>query len=280
MITQSAQSHPVDVSVVTVGMNHLPYLKTLLASLFHTQASPLSFEMIYVDNCSHDGSVDFLQQHYPAVRIIRNSTVKGFGENNNIGAQYACGKYIAIINPDIEMINNSLHKLYSFAEQLPYQAILVPRLLNPDGSHQPSARQFMTLRIFLTRFFGRGNDKMAGKITQNYLCKQMDVEKKQFINWAIGASLFMPLNLYKQLNGFDTHYFLYAEDMDMCLRSWKMGHPIIYYPQAEMTHNHLRDSTKLNKRTLMHLKSIITFFRKHGLFVKSPIRKTSLVLPS
>ncbi len=163
MITQSAQSYPVDVSVVTVGMNHLPYLKTLLASLFQTQASPLSFEMIYVDNCSHDGSVDFLQQHYPAVRIIRNSTVKGFGENNNIGAQYARGKYIAIINPDIEMINNSLHKLYSFAEQLPYQAILVPRLLNPDGSHQPSARQFMTLRIFLTRFFGRGNDRMAGK---------------------------------------------------------------------------------------------------------------------
>lgn len=91
----------IDVSIVTVGMNHLKYLKALLPSLYGSCKPRVSFEMIYVDNCSTDGSVDFVRDYCPDAKIIINNEPLGFGENNNRGVFASTGKYIAIINPDI-----------------------------------------------------------------------------------------------------------------------------------------------------------------------------------
>ena len=60
----------------------------------------------------------------------------------------------------------------------------------------------------------------------------------------------------------------YMEDEDLCLRAWKLGIPVIYYPDAKMTHNHLRGSSHLSKKTLYHLKSFLTYLRRHGLNAK------------
>ena len=69
-----------------------------------------------------------------------------------------------------------------------------------------------------------------------------------------------------------THVFVgimeYMEDKDLCLRSWKIGCPVIYYPQSRMIHNHLRASSKIGKKMFIHIRSLITFFKKHGLSPK------------
>ena len=257
-----------NISIVTVGMNHLTYIKALFNSLFVESKPISSFEMIYVDNCSTDGSVDFVKENYPAIKIIQNTTPLGFGENNNKGAAIATGKYLAIINPDIVLTNGSLDSLYAFSESVEYEGIIAPQLLNPDKSLQYSVRGFMTPWIFILRFLTKGNDKFQNKTIEDYLCRNMDTNQVQFINWAIGASLFLKSSLYKKLNGFDTAYFMYVEDEDLCLRSWKMGNPVVYFPESKMIHNHLRGSSKLSNKTFIHIKSILTFFRKHGLFVK------------
>ncbi|MCG2793092.1 MAG: glycosyltransferase family 2 protein [Weeksellaceae bacterium] len=259
----------IDISIVTVGMNHIDYLKPLLKSLFVDYPSKFSVEMIYVDNCSKDDSVKFLEENYPQVKIIKNSIPLGFGENNNRGALSAQGKYIAIINPDITFLQNSLDNLYIYSETLNKNVILAPKLLNPDFTLQHSVRGFITPWVFIMRLLTKGNDKTDNKIVQNYLCKNIDADKIQLIDWAIGAALFLKLDHYKDMQGFDSSYFLYVEDVDLCLRSWKNGNPVLFYPKSELVHNHLRSSTKLNKRTLMHIKSLFTYFRKHGIFVKS-----------
>ena len=69
------------ISVITVGMNHLSYIKELYKSLYQDCQPSVSFEAIYVDNCSSDGSVEFLRENYPQVKIIKNDSPKGFGEN-------------------------------------------------------------------------------------------------------------------------------------------------------------------------------------------------------
>lgn len=108
------------VSIITVGMNHLIYIKELYRSIYAKETKPnVSFEAIYVDNCSEDGSVEFLQKEYPQVKIVRNTTPKGFGENNNIGALASTGKYLAIINPDVFLCAGSLDSLYDFMEKIP-----------------------------------------------------------------------------------------------------------------------------------------------------------------
>lgn len=253
------------ISIITVGMNHLNYIKELYQSLFDSRTKPqTSFEAIYVDNCSTDGSVEYLNAHYPQVKIIKNKKPYGFGKNNNIGVRVAKGKYIAIINPDIRIKTGSLDQLYNFMESHSNVGMTVPKLYNVDGSHQYSIRGFITPSLFISRILTHGNDSANNNKMRKYLCKDIDIDKVQPVNWAVGAALFISSNLYRELGGFDLDYFLYMEDEDLALRVWKSGHPVIYVPSAHMVHNHLRASSHIGKKAWIHFKSLLTFFRKHG----------------
>jgi Predicted glycosyltransferases len=264
------------ISIITVGMNHLPYLKTLLNSLYNLARPHISFEMIYVDNCSTDGSVNFIKTNYPSVRIIENKIPLGFGANNNNGAAIASGKYFALINPDITILPDSLDILFRFAESLDFETIIAPKLLNPDKSLQYSVRGFINPSVFILRLITKGNDKIKNQTVENYLCRNINTERIQYINWAIGAALFIKSSLYQKLNGFDTDYFMYMEDADICLRSWQIKSPVIYNPESKMIHNHLRGSSKLGRKTFIHIKSILIFFRKHGVYIKDYSQEFSI----
>lgn len=241
----------------------------MLASIYGENQPKISFEMIYVDNCSTDGSVEYIKEYYPQVKVIVNTEALGFGGNNNKGVFASTGKYIAIINPDIVMHSGSLDNLFDFAESHPDVGIIVPKLLNPDGSLQYSARGFISLSILLARIRTKGKDNATSKEVDKYLCRNLDYNKTQAVDWAIGAAFFLSRDMFAELGGFDQDYFLYMEDEDICLRSWKMNRPVIYYPKAIMTHNHLRGSSKLGKKTFLHLNSMRTFFQKHGFHVPS-----------
>lgn len=270
-----------DISVITVGMNHLRFIKELFGSLFENHNGQTSFEVIYVDNCSTDGSVEFIQSRYPNVKIISNTHPMGFAANNNLGVSKAKGKYVAILNPDITVSQDTLNRLFSFSEALPYDAIVAPRLLNTDGTHQYSTRNYMNFKSFIVRLFTRSNDKATDAVTSEYLCKGMDTTKVQFVNWAIGAALFMKKSCYETLQGFDTKYFMYVEDVDLCLRAWKRNIPVVYYPKVQLTHDAQRASSKIWKKTAQHIKSILIFFCKHGINVgdQTP-RAKGLTLPA
>lgn len=221
--------------------------------------------MIYVDNCSTDGSVEYVKEHYPQVSIIQNHQALGFGENNNRGVYASHGEYIAIINPDIILQDGSLKELYEYACGHPEDGIIVPQLLNPDGSLQFSVRKYITLRRLIARGWTHGKDSSDNREVSDYLCKNIDYNQTQQIDWAIGAAFLLKRETYAELSGFDTDYFLYMEDEDLCLRSWKLNKPVVYLPTAKMIHNHLRASSKLGKKMFIHMHSMMTFFRKHGL---------------
>lgn len=257
------------VSIITVGMNHKKFIEVLYKSLFTENKPSIDFEAIYIDNCSTDDSIDFLKTHYPQVKIIPNTEPLGFGENNNKGVMASVGDCIAIINPDIILIDNSIDKICKELNYAKGNSIYAPQLLNPDGTVQYSVRSFITLRMLMRRLLSRGDDNNISNEMIKYLCKDINADETQTVDWAMGAALFMNRETYAQLGGFDQRYFLYMEDEDMCLRAWKMNIPVIYYPKAKMIHNHLRGSSKLGKKTLMHFKSLFTFFRRHGLSVKS-----------
>ena len=163
----------------------------------------------------------------------------------------------------------SLDNLFDFAESHHDVGIVVPKLLNPDGSLQYSVRGFISLSILLARIRTKGKDNVDDKEVDKYLCRNLDYNKAQAVDWAIGAAFFLSRDIFAELGGFDLDYFLYMEDEDICLRSWKLNRPVIYYPEAIMTHNHLRGSSKLGKKTFLHLNSMKTFFRKHGFHVPS-----------
>jgi len=259
----------VKISVVTVGMNHRKYLEALYHSLYIANKPQVSFEAIYVDNCSKDDSVNFIKNNYPQVKIITNNKICGFGENNNRGVMASQGEYIAIINPDIVCQKDSIDVLYNYLVENPNVGIVAPQLLNPDLSIQYSVRSFMSLKMLFYRLLSKGNDLSCNTSVSDYLCKNLDFNKTQPVDWAMGAALMLSKHNYAKLGGFDQDYFLYVEDEDLSLRSWKSGMPVIYVPCAKMIHNHLRGSSKLGKKTFMHIKSMCIFFKKHGFNINS-----------
>jgi len=251
------------ISIVTVGMNHKKFIEALYGSLYGGGGPKAEFEAIYVDNCSTDGSVEWLHENYPQVKVLRNLTPLGFGENNNRGVMASQGDYIGIVNPDIVLKEGSLDRIFELSKEKK-NVIICPQLLNPDGTVQYSVRKFVTLKLILRRWLSGENDDSNDSKVRIYLCKDMDYNKVQEIDWAIGAALFMSKEVYMRLGGFDERYFLYMEDEDLCLRAWEQGIPVVYYPEAKLIHNHLRGSTHLSKKTFYHFKSLFTFFRLHG----------------
>lgn len=256
------------ISIITVGMNHKNYLEALYGSLYGEGRPETEFETVYVDNCSTDGSVVWLREKYPQVKVVVNTEPLGFGENNNKGVMASRGDYIGIVNPDVVLRKGSIDSILNKAKEKNFEGVICPQLLNPDGTVQYSVRKFVTLNMMLRRWISWENDNSNNSSVREYLCKDIDQEQTQEVDWAMGAAMFMSRDIYAQLGGFDQRYFLYMEDEDLCLRAWKQGIPVIYHPEAKMVHNHLRGSTHLSKKTLYHLKSFFTYLRRHGLSAK------------
>ena len=239
-------------------MNHLRYIKNLYRTLLVEHRPKCEFECIYVDNCSNDSSVQWLKATYPEVKVIKNDTPMGFGENNNKGVEMAKGEYVAIDRMVAWMDENAGK-----------YGIVGPKLLNPDRSIQYSARLFITAKAFFFRALSRGNDETSNSKVGDYLCRNLDMNKIQPVNWIMGAAMFSTREFYNSLGGFDEDFFLYMEDEDLCLRSWKVGRPVIFAGTIAVVHNHLRGSKKIGKKMMRHFQSLFIFFKKHGLNVKN-----------
>ncbi|MDH6306150.1 N-acetylglucosaminyl-diphospho-decaprenol L-rhamnosyltransferase [Parabacteroides sp. PF5-5] len=252
-----------EISIITVTMNHLPLLKEMLYSLFVSCKPATSFELILVDNCSTDGTIEYVREAYPSVHIIENTEINGFAKNNNTGAAQAKGRFILILNPDIILTDGAIDTLYQYLKNNPSAGIVAPRLLNQDGSIQLSARHFMSVKFLLCRIFTNGKDDTNNPVVQEYLMPDISDDQPSEVDWCLGAALLFEKSFYQQLGGFDEKFFLYVEDADICQRCWFAGKKVIYLPQSQMIHAHQRTSAHLSKKTIMHLKSHFYFLRKN-----------------
>ena len=124
-------------------------------------------------------------------------------------------------------------------------------------------RKFITPGILFARLSTKGKDNSKNKKVTEYLMSNICINQPTEVDWCMGAALLFKKSFYDKLRGFDEKFFLYVEDMDICHRCWKMGKSVVYIPESKMIHAHQRSSRKLNKKTIMHIKSMIYFFRKN-----------------
>jgi GT2 family glycosyltransferase len=255
-----------ELSIIIVNMNHLSKLKNLFTSLFGEGKTARTHEIIVVDNCSTDGSVEYIAANYPSVIVHRNDTIRGFAANNNQGVRLSSGQYIFICNPDVIVLPGAINNMLEFYERNPGVGIVCPQLLNSDRTYQPSVRRFHNAKLLALRALSWANDASTNKDIRKYLMLDFDKSKTQFIDWALGAAMVLHRRVYQELGGFDEKFFLYVEDVDLCLRCWAAGHAVVYCPQAVCIHDHQRASAKgINKLLWFHVKSMAYFFYKHQL---------------
>lgn len=182
------------------------------------------------------------------IRLHINETPLGFGMNQNEAFMRSIGSVFAIINPDIRLLDLDLEILLESFKNKKVGAI-APRVIDKNGLLQDNARRFPTIARLLGRklFMRREND-------------YKDYRQPIFVDWLAGMFIMFNRDAWHQIQGFNTKYFMYFEDVDICRRLRNAGWNIIYNPLTTVQHDAQRASHKNLLHLYWHLKSALFFF--------------------
>jgi GT2 family glycosyltransferase len=222
-------------SIVIICWNDLKVIENCLKAIF-AETKKIDFEVIVSDNGSSDGSVDYIREHFPRVRVLENGANLGFAKGNNAGIRVAQGEYILILNPDTIILDRALEKLVEFADQYAEAGAFGCRVLNPDGSFQNPARPIPTvLGYLIAALYLRWLGNLSRTFTSD-LYQRWDGQTQRTIGFQSGCCVMFRGELLKRLHGFDDRFFYHFEETDLCYRVWQSGFPILFFPGAEITH--------------------------------------------
>jgi len=243
MTTAKSEARPIDISIVTVSHNHLPLIKKCLASLY-AAAGKSTFETVVVDNAG-DGTGEWVGRNHPQVTVVRNEARQGYAANGNKGMRaQEDSRYVMLLNPDIECLPGLLDTFVAFMDEHPDVGIAGPKLLNPDGTLQPSCRRFSTPASLLIRGLHLDGVLRKTGLMRRYLMDDFDHQAVADIDWVTGALMIVRREAIAQVGMMDERYFLYSDDQDWCCRMWQGGWRVCYLPQARAIHAHMREGIR------------------------------------
>lgn len=213
----------VKASILIVNTNELHHLKRCLPSIFN-QLDP-DVEVLIIDNGSSDGSLEYVQEHFPQARIIKNESNLGYTGANNVGFRHAQGEFIAVLNPDTEVQPNWLEELIKALEQNPNAGLVTPKILLMDSPE---------------RINTCGNEITFTGLT---VCRGLEEPRNHYSNVEIvsavsGAAFVIRKSLVDKLGGFDESLFIYYEETDLSLRAMLAGYKCLYVPSAIVYHKY------------------------------------------
>lgn len=186
------------------------------------------------------------------IALIDNRSPKGFGANHNAAFQTTRQPYFCPLNPDIELLDNPFSELIS-AMSLSGSGLVAPLVRTPSGQIDDSLRRFPTVLSLARKAFG-GND---GRYT-------VSIDQAEFYpEWIAGMFMLFESSSFARLGGFDERFFLYYEDVDICIRAWKQGMKISACPRVSVIHHAQRDSRRSLMHFRRHLASMSLYFWKH-----------------
>jgi N-acetylglucosaminyl-diphospho-decaprenol L-rhamnosyltransferase len=258
-----------DVSAVVVTYNAAPWIERSLESLRGTDA-----EVIVVDNGSTDGTVELVRDRFPEARLVEHEN-RGFGAGTNAGMRLASGRYFLLLNPDAWLVGDAVERLVAFADEHPEAAVVGPRLLNPDGSLQPSVRGYPTPWRIATEYFFLRKLAPRSRLLNAFFGAGFDHESVRNAEFLGGACLLVRREAVDSIGGFDEDFFLMSEEVDWCYRFRQAGWDVLFYPGAEVVHV---VGASLNPALFRELvRGHLRFLRKHrGLRVAERARRVML----
>jgi GT2 family glycosyltransferase len=264
----------VDVSILIVTYRCREAARECLASVYSGTAG-LVREVVVVDNASHDGTVEMVRTEFPQARLIAIDENVGFAAGVNLAAEAAAGEYLLLLNPDTIVHHGAVHNLVAFARQRPEHGLYGGRTLRPDGTldpgscyAQPTLWSLFCFATMLTVAF------KGSRIFDPELLGRWQRDSVREVGIITGSLLLAPRRVWQQLGGFDSRFFMYAEDADLTLRAIHAGYRPAITPDAEITHAVGVSSTQPDRLILL-FQGKVTLLRKHW---RSPRREAGVAL--
>ncbi len=246
------------VSGCIVTYNNIDVIEACIESVLQ-YTKGVDFKLYVVDNGSTDGTRELIRKKYGSVILIENDKNRGFGEGHNKVIPMIDSKYHVIINPDIKLASDTISVLCGFMDKNESVAMVTPRILNEDKTEQYLPKYCPTIRYVII-----SKIKPFRYLRRQYTRQDERFEKPVKIEFSTGCFLVVRTELFQELGGFDSRFFMYCEDADLSRRVRKKGY-IVFYPQASVIHRWERENTRSLKGVIRFMSSLAKYFLKWGI---------------
>jgi hypothetical protein len=257
-------------SIILLSWNVRDLLRACLKSLPLAEAQT---EIIVVEAASADGSADMVRGEFPSVKLITSDENLGYTRGNNLGLRAATGRYLLILNPDTEVLAETLGRMLAYMDAHPRVGVLGPQLIFPDGSLQSTRRRFPSLLTgFLESTWAQPLAPRA--LLDHYYARDLADNAIAEVDWVVGAALLVRREAYAQVGRLDEEFFMYSEELDWCKRIKAAGWQVVYFPEARIIHHEARSSAQVPAATHIRFNtSKVHYFRKyHGALAAELLR--------
>ena len=215
-------------AIVILNWNGLRFLQEFLPSVV---ANSPGCDVVVADNASTDGSIAFLQQEYPQVRIIQHSTNLGFCEGYNEALRQVDAKYYVLLNSDVAVTPGWTEPIISMMEADERIAVCQPKInarQHPDFFEYAGAAGGML-------------DSLGYPFCRGRLFETLEEDKGQYndiqeVFWATGACMFVRAEVYHALGGLEPAFFAHMEEIDFCWRAKNAGYRVMYNGHSQVYH--------------------------------------------
>ena len=248
----------IDVSIVIISWKMKNLLQKCLQTIYMF-TKDVSFEVIVIDNNSQDGTSEMIESEFPQIRLIKNPENRGVAPARNQGIKETKGKYILILDADMELVDNSIKHLFDFMENNPEAGIVGCKLVDKDFNLQSSCKRFPTLLAFLFRRLEWIDAVKNSKTLKFHTMRDWDHSEIKTVDYLIGACQFFRKDVVDKIGMYDDKIFYGPEDIDFCLRIWKAGWKVYYYPFTSIIHHEQR-ITKRNLFSVISVKHFLGIF--------------------
>jgi GT2 family glycosyltransferase len=255
---------PVVVSIVIVNYRSYDELTGCLTAV-QSGGTRIPAQVIVVDQESDIDRAEQVKARHGAITLLRNDRNDGFAAGVNRGAGRAEGRYLLLVNPDTIVSEALARTLADWLDAHPDVAVVGPRILNADGSVQPSARRFPDI----TTGLGGRQSSLTRIWPRNWLSRRnLDWSRSSEpvdVDWVSGACMMIRRSAFEEVGGMDVRFFLYWEDADLCHRLRTAGYRTMYVPTVSAVHHGARGSRHAAARSLVAFhRSAFRYYWKHG----------------
>jgi GT2 family glycosyltransferase len=216
------------VAVVVVTYDALPWIEQCLASID-------GYEAVVIDHGSTDGTVDFVRERFPSVRLVEQENL-GLGAGWNRGIRETSSRFVLILNADAWAEAGAVERLAAFADEHPEAAVVGPRVVGRDGTLQSSVRGFPTLWRLATEYFFLRKLAPRSNLFNSFYAGGFRYDSVREAEFVMGAVMLVRREAIEQVGPLDEEFFLFSEETDWCYRFAQAGWKVLFFPGAEFVH--------------------------------------------
>lgn len=223
-----------DLAVIVVSNDQAKWLTRCLATVIE-HAGPIALDLVVVDNGSTRETQALVEREHPEVRLVVCEN-RGFGHGNNQALRTTESRYVLFLNPDTAVLSGSLAELVAELDRRPEVGLAGVRQLGPDGTVQPTMRRFPSVSRALGDALGfeRLPNRPGWLGEREVRLGRYDAEFED--DWTIGSFMLARREAIERAGPFDERFFLYSEEVDLCLRVRQAGWKIVHLPMLTILH--------------------------------------------